>query len=187
MNISAFSTGLLGALIGGGISLFGVWIQGRTQARLQREASGQDLAREHWLRQRDRQEETYRGLAHAILNVNGGLSRAVDLAKRGETPEPINIDAIQKDVAERAWTEVQVFGSHAVREAWKTWIVLMAQTSKAVGDLVTILRQPGLDPVALSVAWNAVDPLRSEMDSRSSELLKIMNEELAFDPSETKR
>ena len=178
----AFSSALLGAVIGGAISLFGLWIQGKSQAKLPREASSQNLAREHWLRQRERQEETYRGLAHAILNVNGGLTRAVELAKRGETPEPIDVADAQRDVAERAWTEVQIFGSSVVRERWKYWLTIMTRTSTAVGQLVNVLREPGLDQVRLSTAWNAVDPLKSEMDAKSSELLSIINEELAANP-----
>ena len=187
MASSALWGALFGAVIGGAISLVGIWIQGRSQVKLQEGSAYQRVAREHWLRQRKLKEETYRGLAHAVLTVTGHLNRACQNAQKGETPELLEFEGAQRGVAENAWTEVQVFGSDAVKTHWNEWTSLMSKTSTAVGNLVNVLREPALVQLRLATAWNQVTELQSKLAERSQELLDLMNAELSSPPEAVHR
>jgi hypothetical protein len=183
MSSSDFSGVLLGTVIGGTISLVGVWLQGSNGQRIQQAADNAALAQTHWLRQRRLQEKAYFHMAGMVIDINSHFQQASKDAQDGGVPELLNFEGAQRDAASRALIEVQVYASLEVKRLWKEWLDLTAVIAGAVGSLMSALRNPTPGNINVATAWNDLELQKNELNKSSELLLAQMNSEMAQRPS----
>ena len=178
-TMTSFSVDTLaGVIVGGGISLVGVWIQGRNERLTQKAADNAALAKTHWLHQRKLQEKTYFRLARMVLDVYSHLSSASSEAQDGGVPELLRFEVAQRDAATKAVVEVQVYASPAVKKLWAEWLAFTTVAARGVGRLVDELRSPLHSSERIAAAWNQIGEQQVELTKLSHQLLDQMNQEM---------